>query len=93
MLWRILFQRCFYLFASILALIAIAPYPIDTERGKVLLPVMQMFVLVAAIASRGRSATPRVIGLLLGLPGLGFDLMALIGRDDTMQNFTETCWT
>jgi hypothetical protein len=46
-LGRIFFQRCSYLFTSILALIAIAPYLVDTERGRVMLPIMQMLVLVA----------------------------------------------
>jgi hypothetical protein len=86
-LGRIFYQRCFYLFASILALIAVAPYLADTQRGNVILIVMQMFVLIAAIASLGRSATPFVIGLLLGLPGLGFHLVALIWHDDVVHNF------
>src|SRR5512137_351914 len=86
-LGRIFFQRCFYLFASILALIAIAPYLVDTERGRVMLPVMQMLVLVAAIASLGRSAAPFIIGLLLGIPGLGFNLVALVWHDDVVTNF------
>src|SRR5512136_104630 len=57
-LGRIFFQRCFYLFASIVALIAIAPYLADTGRGRVILPVMQMLMLVSAIASLGRTAVP-----------------------------------
>lgn len=43
-LGRIYYQRCFYLFASIVALIAIAPYLIDTQRGRVILPMMLMLV-------------------------------------------------
>jgi hypothetical protein len=86
-LGRIFYQRCFYLFVSIVALIAIAPYLIDTERGRVILPIMQMLMLVAAIASLGKSAIPFIIGLLLGIPALGFDLTALVWHEDVRSNF------
>jgi hypothetical protein len=86
-LGRIFYQRCFYLFVSIVALIAIAPHLIDTERGRVILPIMQMLMLVAAIASLGRTAVPFIIGLLLGIPALGFNLAALVWHEDVVTNF------
>jgi hypothetical protein len=84
---RVFYQRCFYLFASIVALIAAAPYLIDSARGRVLLPIMQSLMLIAAIASLGRTALPFVIGLLLGLPALGFNLVAVVWHDDVAGNF------
>ena len=86
-LGRIFYQRCFYLFASIVALIAIAPYLIETERGRVILPLMQMLMLVAAIASLSKTVVPFIIGLLLGIPALGFDLAALVWHEDVRSNF------
>ena len=86
-LGRIFYQRCFYLFASIVALIAMAPYLVDTERGRAVLAVMQMLMLVAAIASLGKTAVPFIIGLLLGIPALGFDLAALVWHEDVRSNF------
>jgi hypothetical protein len=86
-LGRIFYQRCFYLFVSIVALIAIAPYLVDTERGRVILPIMQMLMLVAAIASLGKTAAPFIIGLLLGIPALGFNLAALVWHEDPVTNF------
>ncbi|MFO1313073.1 MAG: ion channel [Burkholderiales bacterium] len=86
-LGRIFYQRCFYLFVSIVALIAVAPYLIDTERGRVILPMMQMLMLVAAIASLGKTAFPFILGLLLGIPALAFNFVALVWREDVVTNF------
>jgi hypothetical protein len=91
-LGRVFYQRCFYLFASIVALIAIAPYLADTERGQVILSIMQMLMLVAAIASLGRTAFPFIIGLLLGIPALGFHLVALVWHNDVVTNFERATW-
>ena len=34
---RIFFQRCFYLFVSLVVLIAVAPHVTDTLRGRILI--------------------------------------------------------
>jgi hypothetical protein len=86
-LGRVFYQRCFYLFVSIVALIAVAPYLVDTERGRVILPIMQMLMLVAAIASLGRTVAPFIIGLLLGIPALAFNLIGLVWHEDVVINF------
>lgn len=85
-LGRIFYQRCFYLFVSIVALIAAAPYLVDTARGRVILPMMQMLMLIAAIASLGKTAVPFVIGLLLGIPALAFNLAGLVWQEDVVGN-------
>lgn len=91
-LGRVFYQRCFYLFASIVTLIAVAPYLVDTERGQVILSIMQMMMLIAAIASLGRSAFPFILGLLLGIPALGFHFMALVWHEDIVSNFERATW-
>ena len=52
---RVFTQRCFYLFVSLIVLIAAAPFFDDTVRGRFILNVAQVLVLIAAVAAVGRT--------------------------------------
>ena len=78
---RVFFQRCFYLFVSLIALLVVAPFA-ETTEGRVLVSVVHVFVLISAVAAVGRTTLPFIIAMLLGLPALGFRLLALLGIDD-----------
>ena len=79
---RIFSQRCFYLFVSLVALLAVAPFVTDTSEGRLVVSVTHAFVLVAAVAAVGRTAVPFVIALLLVLPTLGFRVMVMLGMEE-----------
>jgi len=83
---RIFHQRCFYLFVSLVSLIAIAPFVSETLQGRMLVVGANVFVLVAAVAAVGRTTLPFVIAVLLGLPGLGFRVMGALAADDSAHN-------
>ena len=64
------FQRCFYLFVTLLALIALAPF-IEPERGGILARnVINTFIVLSAVAAVGRSLLSFLIVLLLAAPAL-----------------------
>jgi len=71
--------RSIYLFASLLLLIVLLPFlDADTNiQGRIVANLINMFVLVAAVAAVGRSKLSFVIALLLTLPVLGFQFAGL----------------
>lgn len=69
-LGRIFFQRCFYLFAAMLALVAVAPLVEPTPNGRFATNLISVFVIVAAVATLGRNVSSFVIALLLAIPAL-----------------------
>jgi hypothetical protein len=83
---RIYYQRCFYLFLSLVALIGVAPWVDDSAQGRVVLTVAQATILIASVAAVGRTPMPFVIALLLGIPALGFQLVANVWHDDPTAN-------
>lgn len=73
----ILEQRCFFMFLSLLALLIAMPFLVDTAHGRGLLGFLNFAILVTAVAAVGRSRLSFVIAAILGLPTLGFQLLAL----------------
>jgi hypothetical protein len=64
------YQRCFYLFVTLLALIALAPF-IEPERGGILVRnVINTFVILSAVAAVGRSLLSFLVVLALAAPAL-----------------------
>ena len=79
---RVFYQRCFYLFISLLALMVAAPFVSATVEGRMLVGATHVLVLIASVAAVGRTTTPFVIALLLALPAFGFQFLALQGLED-----------
>jgi Ion channel len=79
---RIFRQRCFYLFVSLVVLIAVAPFAAESNNGRLAIQCAQVFVLVAAVAAVGRTTMPFVIALLLGLPPLALQFLSAAGYDE-----------
>ena len=75
--------RCIYLFASLLLLIVLLPFLGSGTgiQGRIVGNLINMFVLVAAVAAVGRSQLSFVIALLFTLPVLGFQFAAVAARD------------
>lgn len=64
------FQRCFYLFVTLLALIALAPF-IEPERGGILVRnVINTFIILSAVAAVGRSLLSFLVVVALAAPAL-----------------------
>jgi hypothetical protein len=82
---RVFGQRWFYLFISLVVLIAAAPLFSDTVRGLLVLNGVQVLVLVAAIAAVARTTMPFMIGLLLGIPAFAFQALAQLRSDDAAR--------
>src|SRR5689334_2708413 len=82
---RIFRQRCFYLFASLIALLAAGPFVEELPGGRVLMGAMHVLVLIAAVAAVGRTTMPFVIALLLGIPAVGFQMMGILGQDEPVH--------
>ena len=78
---QVFFQRCFYLFVAVLALIMAVLLLEPTPRGRVLLNVGNLLVVVAAVAAVGRTQLSFVIALLLAAPTLFFQLLAIDGGE------------
>ncbi len=76
-LGRLFFRRCFYLFVTLLALIALAPF-LEAERSGVFLRyLVNVLVILAAVAAVGRSILSFVFVLALAAPALVFRWLAL----------------
>jgi hypothetical protein len=76
-LGRLFFRRCFYLFVTLLALIAIAPF-IEAQRGGVAIRYMiSAVVMLAAVAAVGRSIVSFTFVLAMAAPALTFRWLAL----------------
>jgi hypothetical protein len=83
---RIFYQRCFYLFLSLVVLVGISPWVEGLAQGRIVLMIAQATILISAVAAVGRTTMPFVIGLLLGIPALSFQLAANVWHDDPVGN-------
>ena len=78
---QVFFQRCFYLFVAVLALIMAVLLIEPTPRGRVVLNIGNLLVVVAAVAAVGRTQLSFVIALLLAAPALFFQVLAIDGGE------------
>ena len=74
---RVFFQRCFYLFVALLVLVAGAPLIEPTPVGKLALNVVNLLIIVAAVAAVGRTVMSFVIAVLLAAPALAFQWLGM----------------
>jgi hypothetical protein len=78
---RIFFQRCFYLFVMLLALIVVAPFLPGTPTGRIVTNAINAFVVVATVAAVGRSLVSFGMVVLLAVPTLGFQWIGIAEND------------
>jgi hypothetical protein len=86
---QVFFQRCFYLFFAVLALVMAVLLLESTPRARILLNAGNLLVVVAAVAAVGRTQLSFVIALLLAAPTLLFQLLAI---DDGDPRFLLHSW-
>jgi hypothetical protein len=75
-------RRCFYLFSALLLLVVIAPLIGGTPTGRITANVINLLVLLAAVAAVGRSRLSLVIALLLAAPTLTLQLLGVAWSDE-----------
>jgi hypothetical protein len=73
---RVFFQRCFYLFVVLLALIGVSPF-MEGTRGTYLLAGCNAFVVLAAAAALGRTALSFLLVFVLIGAALGLRFASL----------------
>ena len=73
---RLFFQRCFYMFLVLLALIGASPF-IEGERGTYLLAGINAFVVLSAAAAVGRTVLSFLVVFLLIGAGVGLRFAAM----------------
>jgi hypothetical protein len=82
-LGRVFLGRCFYLFFTLLALIALAPF-VEAQYGGLLIRYMiSVLVMLAAVAAVGRSIVSFTVVLAMAAPAMVFRWLALRGGDAT----------
>ena len=74
---QILEQRCLLLFWALLALLVALPFLSETTHGHAILFVVNVTVLLTAVAAVGRTWLSFVIAVILILPALVFRFLAL----------------
>jgi len=79
---RIFYQRCFWLFVVLLTLIGAVSFVSASDSGRLLLNVVNMFLLIATVAAVGRTTLSFVMALLLAIPAMWFQYRGLWYDDD-----------
>lgn len=74
---RIFYQRCFWLFVVLLSMIAAVSFVPGSDRGRLVLNITNMFLLIATIAAVAHSTLAYVISLLLAVPAVRLQYLGL----------------
>jgi hypothetical protein len=80
---RIFYQRCFWLFAALLVVIAAVSFVPASDHGRLVLSSVNMFLLIATVAAVGRTTLSFAITLLLTVPAVVFQYRGLWFDNDT----------
>lgn len=70
-------QRCFLLFFALLALLVATPFLVGTVAGRWTIGALNVLILVTAVAAVQRSRLSLAVAILLGLPALAFQILAI----------------
>lgn len=81
---RIFYQRCFWLFVVLVVLIGAVAFVPASDKGRLVVNFVNMFLLIATVAAVGRTTLPFVIALLLAIAAVGFQYLGL-WQDDDME--------
>jgi hypothetical protein len=86
---KILDQRCFFLFLALLALLIALPFLAETAHGPVILFIVNVTILLTAVAAVGRSRLSFVIAVILVLPAIVFRFLAL---ESSLPGYLALTW-
>ncbi|WP_233808317.1 potassium channel family protein [Paraburkholderia sp. HP33-1] len=79
---RIFYQRCFWLFGVLVILIGAVSFVPASDSGRLVLNVVNMFLLIATVAAVGRTTLPFVMALVFAIPAMWFQYLGLWHDDD-----------
>jgi hypothetical protein len=80
---QVFFQRCFYLFVALLALMTAALLVDLTPPGRLLLNAINLMIDVAAVAAVGRSFLSFVVASALAIPAMLFQIRGIVEESET----------
>lgn len=80
---RIFYQRCFWLFIVLVALIAAVSFVPSDDNGRLIVNAVNMFLLIATVAAVGRTTLSFISALLLAIPAVWFQYLGLWHDDDS----------
>ncbi len=83
---RVFFQRCFYLFVVLLALIGVSPF-LEGARGTYLLAGFNAFIVLAAAAALGRTALSFLVVFCLVGAAVGLRFTSLERGSEALFNW------
>jgi hypothetical protein len=78
---RLLTHRCTFLFFALLLLLVTLPLMINSAHGRIVANVINIFILLAAVAAVGRTRLTFVVAVLLALPVVGFQVLSFARAD------------
>lgn len=78
---QVLPHRCSYLFLAMLLLLVTLPLLITSNAGRIAAGLINLAILLTAVAAIGRSRASFAAAVLLALPVFGFQVLGLL-RDD-----------
>ncbi|CAM5275341.1 ion channel [Rhodanobacter lindaniclasticus] len=73
----IFYQRCFYLFLMLMSFIGVVSFIEPTPLGRITIAGANAFLVVATAASVGRTTLSLTLALVLAVPALGYQWIAL----------------
>lgn len=79
---RIFYQRCFWLFVVLLTLIGAVSFVPASDSGRLVLNIINMFLVISTVAAVGRTTLSFVITLFLAIPAMWFQYLGLWRDDD-----------
>jgi hypothetical protein len=82
-LGRLFLGRCFYLFVTLLVLVALAPFVEAQRWGLAIRYIVSAVVMLAAVAAVGRSIVSFTFVLAMAAPAMAFRWLALRNGDAT----------
>ena len=86
---QILEQRCFFLFLALLILLVAVPFLSEIPYGRIILTIVNVIVLLTAVAAVGRSWLSFIIAVILVLPALVFRFLAL---ESSLPGYLALSW-
>jgi hypothetical protein len=79
---RLFYQRCFWLFGVLVVLIGAVSFVPPSDSGRLVLNVVNMFLVIATVAAVGRTTPPFVMALALAIPAMWYQYLGLWHDDD-----------
>lgn len=74
---RIFYQRCFYLFLLLLAIIGGVPFIEPTPVGRFTVSLFGVLIVIASVAAVGRTLLSFVLVLLLAVPAIAYHWLSV----------------